>query len=373
MEHLIPHVHFMQKQEKVMIRNWIIKSLVLAGMAALAVATGMLSSDAKQPVNKPVKRTNVWPADAKRIEYLSKADNTMQPAYYYSPGKDEAVPLIVGLHTWSGNLEQVNTSFFRYAKEHGWAMIYPNFRGPNWTPEACGSDLVVGDIVSAVEYVKSVRKIDTNRVYLMGSSGGGYLSLLMASRHPEIWAGVCAWVGIADLAAWHAETKARKMSYYQHLEKACGGAPGTSPEVDAQYKHRSAITWADGAKSVPLSINHGIHDGHTGSVPVSHSLNFFNKIVPQEKQISAADITYIVDKEAIPESLSAGVPVDPSYGQYKVLFRRESGNTRLTIFEGGHSCVSQAGLDWLSRQVKGKPADWTIIQSVGSEAAEVQK
>ena len=359
-----------------MTRRSIIKCLVLVGIMAVAVATGLLSSDAKQPAakNKPVKRTNGWPAEAKRIEYLSKADNSMQPAYYYSPATEEAVPLIVGLHTWSGNLDQVNISFLKYAKEHNWAMIYPNFRGPNWTPEGCGSDLVVEDIVSAVEYVKSTRKIDASRIYLMGSSGGGYLSLLMASRHPEIWAGVCAWVGIADLAAWHAETKARKISYYQHLEKACGGVPGASPEVDAQYKHRSAITWAQGAKRVPLSINHGIHDGHTGSVPVSHSLNFFNKIVPQDKQISDADIKYIVEREAIPESLAKNVPVDPAYGEErKVLFRRESDNTRLTIFEGGHTCVSQAGLDWLARQVKGKPADWTIFDASGTESSEVQK
>ncbi len=112
---------------------------------------------------------------------------------FYAPGSETAVPLIVALHTWSGDYKQgYHGAIEKWCIANGWAYIHPNFRGPNNRPEATGSELVVKDIVSAVEYVKGVTKIDESAIYLVGASGGGYTSLLMAGRHPEIWAGVSA-------------------------------------------------------------------------------------------------------------------------------------------------------------------------------------
>ncbi|MDO5582057.1 MAG: prolyl oligopeptidase family serine peptidase [Planctomycetia bacterium] len=316
-----------------------------------------------------------WPPEAKTIYYLSAADKTMQPAVFYDPGKSDPVPLLVGLHSWSGDYRQINAYYLKEAKKRGWAMIFPNFRGPNWTPEGCGSDLAVEDIVSAVEYMKKRLKIDTSRIYLMGSSGGGYASMLMAGRHPEIWAGVCSWCGISDLADWYHETKAQDLPYSKHLEKACGGAPGTSPQIDEQYRHRSAITWGAGAKGVPLSLNHGIHDGHRkSSVPLSQSVRLFNKIAPEEKRVREDQIRWMVEKETIPPELQKENEIDPLFGTSTVHFRRTAGNVRITIFEGGHSSVPAAGIEWLSRQKKGTPADWSVSEkSVKADQTAIQK
>ena len=91
----------------------------------------------------------------------------------------------------------------------GGPLSIPNFRGRNRRPEATGSELAVEDIVSAVDYGKRTTRIDENRIYLVGTSGGGYSCLLMAGRHPRLWAGVSAWVPIYDLEAWYYETKER--------------------------------------------------------------------------------------------------------------------------------------------------------------------
>lgn len=40
--------------------------------------------------------------EAKEIKYPSTADNSEQPAMFYEPPSNEAVPLVVALHTWSG-------------------------------------------------------------------------------------------------------------------------------------------------------------------------------------------------------------------------------------------------------------------------------
>lgn len=58
---------------------------------------------------------------------------------------------------------------------------------------------------------------------------GGKAALLMAGRAPEIWAGVSAWCGIYDLAAWHQQKAGKR--YWSALEAVCGGTPGTSPAV----------------------------------------------------------------------------------------------------------------------------------------------
>jgi hypothetical protein len=65
---------------------------------------------------------------------------------------------------------------------------------------------------------------------------------------------------------------------------------------------------------------------------------------------------------------------DPLYGNLKVLLRRVSGQARITVFEGGHQSIVEAGLAWLEQQVKGQPAVWKIEGAASrSGAAEVGK
>lgn len=314
-----------------------------------------------------------WPAEIEDIRFESAADHSQQPALFYNPKRDKAVPLLVGLHTWSGGYRQADSeaAYARWCIREGWAMVHPHFRGPNNTPEACGSDLAVQDILSAVAYAKKTVAIDPDRVYLIGVSGGGHMALLMAGRAPETWAGVSAWCGIADLAAWHADNTrhGKKTRYAEMIERACGGPPGTSPEIDQQYKHRSPITWLANAKTVSLDINAGITDGHNGSVPVSHSLRAFNAVAAAADRISDAEIAALAAQPKIPDSLRQTID-DPMFRSNPVLFRRASGNVRVTLFQGGHQILPDAALAWLARQKKGAAADWSLIQLQAGPAAK---
>ncbi len=282
--------------------------------------------------------------EVKEISYVSAADNSEQPALFYAPESNDPVPLIVALHTWSGNyLQGSHKAIEQWCVKNGWAYIHPDFRGPNKRPEATGSQLVVDDIVSAVDYAQKTTKIDRSAIYLVGTSGGGYTALLMAGHHPELWAGVSAWVSVSDLKAWHAQGK-----YLGDLVKSCGGAPGDSAAVDAEYTKRSPLTYLKKAKGVSLHLNAGIHDGHTGSVPISHSLLAFNEVAEPEDQLSQADIDFFTGKEAVPPSLVSDIS-DPSYGKNQPLFRRESGNATVTIFEGGHQLIASAAIAWIQK------------------------
>lgn len=294
-----------------------------------------------------------WPAEVRQIEYISSADSSAQPALFYVP-EANANPhaLLVALHTWSGSYNQkMSIPYAAWCISNGWVFIHPDFRGANRKPEATGSELVVKDILSAVDYAKKNADIDPNRVYLVGASGGGYTALLMAGRTPDIWAGVSAWVPIADLRAWYFESSRAGRRYADDIVKSCGGVPDANAQVDRQYRRRSPVTYLHNAVKVPLDINAGINDGHSGSVPVSHSLRAFNLVAAPADRISQEDIEFFTGKAQVPPHLNAEL-TDPAYGEKAPLFRRSSGKARITIFDGGHEIVYEAALCWLARQNK---------------------
>jgi len=327
-----------------------------------------------------------WPPEVEIVAIPSRADGSAQPAAFYDSAAPGPKPLLVALHTWSYDYDQeMNIPYAEWCIAHDWVLITPSFRGPNNRPAATGSDLAVQDVLDAVDYAcqralslskrdpstrpstssghgpralslskrdpstrpsTSSGGVDLRRIYLAGVSGGGHVALLMAGRAPDLWAGVSAWVPITDLAAWHAECRVAGRPYADDLERSCGGAPGDSPAVDAQYRARSPLTYLRPGLGAPLDINAGILDGHTGSVPISHTLRAFNAVAAEEDRISNADIAHFVEHAAVPPHLAGDWP-DPHYGAQRVLFRRQSNNTRVTIFDGGHEIIYGAALAWL--------------------------
>ncbi len=339
-------------------------------LLALLLSAVAFAADPKVAAKRPSADEVRAKALKLAIDIPSSKDGTLQKVIYWRPDSaarlvdGRAVPLIVFLHSWSGGCEQ-GPPWIDRAKKLGWVLVAPDFRGPNNRPEACASDLAAQDILDAVAYARRDARIDENRIYLVGGSGGGHMSLVMAARAPDLWAAVSAWVPISDLAAWHAESKTRKNNYAKMLEQSCGGAPG--PATEAEYRHRSPLFHLAAAKGLPLDINTGIHDGHAGSVPVSHSLRAFNVLASADKQVADADIDFMVREQKIPAALAAETQVDPER-EKTTLFRRTSGNARVTVFEGGHESESGAAVLWLSRQRKGQPADWSLGQAVRGPA-----
>lgn len=331
--------------------------------AALLIAASLLAAAPK--AQGPQKTT------PHQVEITSSKDGSAQRAVWWRPdtaakgAEGPPVPLLVFLHSWSGSIEQ-GPPWIAQAKKMGWALVAPDFRGPNRRPEACASDLAVQDVLDAVEHARREARIDETRIYLVGGSGGGHMALMMAARAPHVWAGVSSWCPITDLAAWHAESSARKNNYARMMEQSCGGPPG--PATEAEYRRRSPLFHLAAAKGVPIDISTGIHDGHTGSVPVSHTLRAFNALAAEERRLPEADIASLVRDRGIPEGLRSEKQDDPERAK-AVLFRRVSGNARVTLFEGGHDSEPTAAVLWLSRQRKGTPADWSLGKAPGAPAA----
>jgi acetyl esterase/lipase len=296
-----------------------------------------------------------WPPEVREVNLRSSLDGVQQPALFWQPPpgppRDAGpVPLLVALHSWSTDYaNDMDEPLAHLCMARGWCFIHPQFRGPNRNPEAGGSDLVIQDIADAVAFACCSAAVDPERIYATGVSGGGYACLLAAGRLPAIWAGVSAWVPISDLRAWYYECRARGLDYASDIEAVCGGAPGQSPAVDAEYVRRSPIHYLNRARGVALDINTGIHDGHKGSVPVSHALRAFNAVAKPADRLGGSTIGRLTAEPEVPEGLRFA-STDPDYGDRKVLLRRQSDKARVTIFEGEHEMLHEAAVNWLAGQ-----------------------
>ena len=292
-------------------------------------------------------------AQESNLDVKSTLDGTMQPNYFVEAEGDAPRPLLVSLHSWSNGFNTDTgdgmRSWERAAKARNWHLLQPHFRGPNKTPEGCGSELARQDILDAVDAVMTQYKVDPSRIYLAGASGGGHMAMVMAAHAPERWTAVSAWVGISDLAAWYRECKESDHRYWEHLDAAIGGAPGTSDEIDTAYHYRSPVHHLAAAKDVPLDISVGIHDGHSGSVPIHHSLDAFNVIAKArgDAEIPAAEIDRLSKREGLKENL----PLDPAYGRGLHL-QQQSGPCRITVFEGGHEGLPETACVFLGTHIK---------------------
>ena len=205
----------------------------------------------------------------------STLDGSLEPSLFFMP-KDARV-LVVGLHTWSADRHNQMRAMLPPCQERGWALLLPEFRGPNLetnprASEAGGSALARRDIVDATQWVIQKYFAAPPAALLLGGSGGGHMSLMVAARERFSWTAVSSWCPITDIASWHRENAA----YAPHIEALCGGAPLQTAEIDAQYRERSPIHFASNLRFIRLQLAHGRHDA---SVPYTHSWQLAQELV----------------------------------------------------------------------------------------------
>ncbi|MEX0727683.1 MAG: prolyl oligopeptidase family serine peptidase [Planctomycetaceae bacterium] len=294
-------------------------------------------------------------ADLTKVEIVSSADGTEQPSLVWVPENvgEQPRPLLICLHTWSGDYTQDNSPWLKEAVGRGWLFIHPHFRGMNNTPAACGSKLARQDILDALAWMQDHYPVDNGRIYLAGASGGGHMTMLMAGHHPDRFSAASAWVGISDIAEWYRfhVKDGKPDDYAQHILDALGGPPGASKEIDADYRDRSPIFHLAGAVEIPLDIAAGVMDGHTGSVPIQHSLLAYNVLAKKQKlpTLPEDEIEELWVNHKLSHPTGSDRGIDESYGR-EIVLRRTAGKTRITLFDGGHEGLPHAACEWLAKQ-----------------------
>ncbi len=291
----------------------------------------------------------VWSGDFDIIEIESPLDNHIQKAYFYNTKSAEPKPLIVSLHTWSGDYTQKDP-LSELCQTKDLNYIHPDFRGPNHTLEACCSDLVINDIDEAISYAISNANVDTTQIFVIGVSGGGYatLCMFMKSKHPI--RKFSAWAAISDLPAWYDQSRIRNNGYADDILNCTDSENGKLNTEKA--KERSPFYWefpADKLSGTELNIFAGIYDGIQGSVPITHSINFYNKLLAE---LHVTDLSKFVSDAEKLELLEYRRPVhsDGKIADRDLCLVKEYGGIKLIIFTGNHEMLPEYALDLLLNQ-----------------------
>jgi len=274
-----------------------VNALVTGAAAVLAAAA--LTAEAEPP-------PEIAGITLSETAVTSSLDGSEQPVIIGVPDTYDGAtptPLLVGLHTWSGDYRQQARAYGLQAAQRGWLLVLPNFRGPNKASnpngrQAGGSLFAQHDIVDARAHMIEHFHVDETRVYLTGDSGGGHMTMLMAGKWPDLWSAVAAWVPVTDLREWWSVQN----GYAKDCVAVCGGEPGASPEVDFEYARRSPRTFMTNLAHIPVLLGHGDSDGT--------------------------------------------IPVEQSWRTFRALKDIPHHNTLFYVFSGGHTGLQTLGLDW---------------------------
>jgi dipeptidyl aminopeptidase/acylaminoacyl peptidase len=146
--------------------------------------------------------------DFRKVTYRSSVGDMDIPAYLFQPlakrgvkGHAAMVWVHGGVHgNWTLNM----FPFVREAVERGYVIICPEYRGSTGFGENHHNAIDYGgyeidDVMSAVEYLKTLSHVDPERLGIMGWSHGGYITLFAVFRDHTPFKAAAAMVPVTNL------------------------------------------------------------------------------------------------------------------------------------------------------------------------------
>jgi dipeptidyl aminopeptidase/acylaminoacyl peptidase len=146
--------------------------------------------------------------DFRKVKYRSRVADMDIPAYLFQPlakrgvkGHAAMVWVHGGVH---GNWGIGMFPFVKDAVERGYVIICPEYRGSTGYGEAHHLAIDYGgyeidDVLSAVDYLKTLPYVDQDRLGIMGWSHGGYITLLSVFREKHPFKAAAAMVPVTNL------------------------------------------------------------------------------------------------------------------------------------------------------------------------------
>jgi Prolyl oligopeptidase family len=287
----------------------------------------------------------IWPAagcmrgPAKVVAVRNPVDGHVQQCTWHSPSQAGGC-LVVSLPTWNGSFEQADP-LLQHCIDNGWAYLRPNLRGPQNSPQACLSEMVLSDLHQALQMADANAGPFKLRV-LVGESGGGYTALGAWVRMHDQFQAVLAWNPISDLERWYAQTAARYPAFAADILACTNSGPVLQSRL---AEARSPVHWlknlprdtaaATTTPTAPLELFAGLHDGHAGSVSIEQSLLFFRAVEIRRapaKALNLSDHTteQLLNRQPLPDSGAAAI------AGRRVYFKAASGAVHLSVFDGAH-------------------------------------
>jgi dipeptidyl aminopeptidase/acylaminoacyl peptidase len=203
-------------------------------------------------------------ADFKKVTYRSSVGDMDIPAYLFQPlqkrgarGHAALVWVHGGVHgSWSISM----WPFVKEAVEQGYVVICPEYRGSTGYGEKHYMEIDYGgyeidDVMSSVDFLKTLPHVDSERLGIMGWSHGGYITLFSVFRESTPFKAAAAIVPVTNLI--------HRLSFsgpgYQRsfaTQKRIGGLPF---EKRDEYIKRSPLYHVDKLKT-PLLVHVATND-----------------------------------------------------------------------------------------------------------------
>ena len=202
--------------------------------------------------------------DFQKITYRSSVGDMDIPAYLFQPLKKRGAKghaALVWVHGGvHGNWGITMWPFVREAVERGYVVICPEYRGSTGYGEKHYTEIDYGgyeidDVMTAVDYLKTLPHVDQDRLGIMGWSHGGYITLFSVFRDKTPFKAASAMVPVTNLI--------HRLSFsgpgYQRsfaTQKRIGGLPF---EKRDEYIKRSPLYHVD-KLNTPLLVHVATND-----------------------------------------------------------------------------------------------------------------
>ncbi len=209
----------------------------------------------------------------KLVSYRSRVDGLEIPAYLFTPltKRTEKHPALVWVH--GGVHSNWGTGMFPFVREavqKGYVVITPNYRGST----GYGNDFYrkidyggkeVDDVISSVDYLKTLPYVDMDRLGIMGWSHGGFITAhsLFRDNHPfRAGAAIVPVTNLIFRLSDHGPSYQRDYSTEEGIqglpfEATCG--PKQDHTCQEEYIKRSPVFWVDHLK-VPILVHVATND-----------------------------------------------------------------------------------------------------------------
>ena len=229
------------------------------------------------------------PADVSLAEDLTYPgpDNLPIPALLYKPkdfDPNRKYPVVVELHGHPGQWNHSMQMMWQYIIQKGFVFIAVNPRGSVGFGDGF-HDLHVGDYggteyedcMAVLDYLKTLPFIDMTRKATWGGSGGGYMSLAIATNSPStfqaqvIRAPVSSW---KNLAMERYVSPARFATPTREPGRAREEFGGAYTDIPDRYDERSPLNFVEKV-AVPQLLMQGLRDS---SVPPNESKRWANRM-----------------------------------------------------------------------------------------------
>ncbi|HEU5180933.1 MAG TPA: prolyl oligopeptidase family serine peptidase [Candidatus Polarisedimenticolia bacterium] len=150
-----------------------------------------------------------------------------------------------------------NFKFATVLVNRGFVVFEVDYRGSSGYGRAFRTDVSgylggkdLDDILSGVDFLKTLPQVDTRRIGIYGGSYGGFMAEIALFRHPGLFAAGAALRPVADWA-----------NYYRSNIFYCTQRLGTLEDNPEAYRRSSPINFAEGLQD-PILLLHGVLDSN---------------------------------------------------------------------------------------------------------------